>query len=1539
MSQTFHREYLLRLPLPLAQLYSRAHNATDPRGRHDNTFYLFEALIKLTAAPAIVEYLNEVERGAARSAVLDKLLLQLALPSLGQWLAMLRELARRFGARPDAASHPLGHLWPQLTTPRRDLPGVLALYRRIKNGPDASPAGDQSCSVLQLLEALVQYRNAVFGHGAARLASFYEREMGPLLFPAANEVLAENTLDMLGPRGSRLVYLTDLRALDDGRAEIGIRELVGREGERAAALQLPMLDVRGLAPNRIAVIWPGRMLPLCLDPLLVYREGELSEEVLFVNRDRDGRQVEYLSYTTGRTERDRATGAALAALLSRAAGQPVSEGQLPTLADQSRADTPALEANVLSSPETATRLGDFEVLAEIGRGGMGVVYLARQLSLGRLVALKMLPAELAGDAAALARFRREIRALARCDHANIVKVLASGSFPDGRLYYAMEYVPGCDLELVWRELSGSPAAAEPTRLGGSTWTEAVLAASRKRRQQAVMATTTAPRSCEKVAERSAELPPLPELSPMGDEPGGYVRRVVRMMHDAALALQAVHDQRLIHRDVKPANLMLTPDGARVVLMDFGLAKGKSLATSATRAGGLLGTLRYAAPEQLASATLEVGPAADVRGLGVTLWELLTRRRLFADAQDEAQLAQMVHEEDVPRLRGIDRGFDADLEAIVARATERRVADRIPRAERLAEYLQLYLDGKPLPIRPPRVRELAWRWMRRRKAVLAATGVVLAALVLAAWLAIAQLLQHRVLRRGATADLEEAAGLRQQGHYPEARAVLKRVEARLAHGDFAEMKQQLAQADQDVDMAARLEEIPLLQMEMISIPGAGQLGLPTLNKEEMLKAYRETFRNYGIDLDALEREEAAARVRGSAIREQLLAALNHWAGQETTAAERERLLSLADRADDDPLRSQVRDAVRRKDRTALKALVAKLEVGSLPPSSIQLLGVALTNLGAAQEGGQFVRQGQRAHPADFLLLLFLGTGFSHETPEQRADKIGFLRAAVAVRPDSGLAHFALAGLLGSAPSKDAMAEAELREARRLRPEDRYGECILGLLLASQNKRTEGEAVFRAALQRWPDDPLVRLYFIAYLIFVENKLKEAEQETRSLLSSSAKVQLRWQKIVRSYGHGLLGVIFSVQKKWKEAEAEFRECRQLLPDRSEFLTGLGLALMQQHKVEEAAETYRQMLRLKLDDPDVRKVTSWLSGMLFKQGKLKEMEELLRQAVRRWPDDPELRYTLGGCLAIYKPQEAEAELQEAIRLRRDYAEAYYRLGLVRVRHAKYAEAESAFRAVLRLKPDDPDATYQLGTALYWQKQFDEAAVVFRAFLRLRPDDRDGHYLLGNVLAVQGHLQEALTEFARVLKAFPSNAPQRKAVRGKQELFQRLFERDAELPDWLRKRPLPADAGETLDWARLCRMPVKRWYRTAVRYYSAAFVARPALAEDLPQGQRYNAACAAALAGCGEGADVSGMDDRERARLRRQGLAWLRADLAARQRQADSGSAARQEVQQEMARWRRDNDLAGVRDPKPLGELPEEERKEWRQFWSDVDVLASRLK
>lgn len=735
MSIKFRREYLVRIPLPLAQLYSRAYNAKDARAQHDNSFYLLEALIKLAASVLVASYRRDASRTGNRVQRLDNLTAQLALPSLGQWVGLLREISRHFGSLPDASSHPMGHLWQQLSQKRRDLKHLLNLYRQTKNGADGQAATDQTFTVMQVLEALVQYRNGVFGHGASRFDEFYENEMGPLLFPAINELLSDGLFEYLGSNGSRLVYITEIRKTSESGVELAMRELVGLQGERMAPASLTADEAKHLTPNCVAVLWPGHSVPLRLDPLLQYRENELSDELLFLNRDRNGRQVEYLSYTTGRTERDKAMSPLMAAFLSEVTGRDITEQSLEQLAEQSIAATPSFEGFLASDNSKQRLLGDYEILAEIGRGGMGVVYLARQMSLGRTVALKMLPADLAADEVALARFRREMRALSRCDHPNIVKVLASGTMPDGQMFYTMEYVQGCDVEQFWRELSSSPSGRTEQEM--MSWSGALRTASAKNRRGLLTRFgnskrgTPADSSQQPIEGDIPELPlqPIPELPEVENQVDAYQRHIANLIKDAARALQTVHAQNIIHRDVKPANLLLNADGSRIVLMDFGLAKGDAQSMTATRAGGFLGTLRYSAPEQLAAATLSVGPQADVRALGVTLWELLTRCRLFEEAEDEKQLAMWVHERDVPLVRTIDPSLDPDLEAITARATERRTADRIQSADQLADYLQMYLDGESLPIRPPSSAELMRRWIREHKGLVASVATAAAVILI------------------------------------------------------------------------------------------------------------------------------------------------------------------------------------------------------------------------------------------------------------------------------------------------------------------------------------------------------------------------------------------------------------------------------------------------------------------------------------------------------------------------------------------------------------------------------------------------------------------------------------------------------------------------------------------------------------------------------------------------------------------------------------------------------------------------------------------
>jgi WD40 repeat protein/serine/threonine protein kinase len=768
MAADYHRNYTIRLPLPLAQLYSRAHNAKSARDRHDLTYFLFEAAVRMAVAPLVLTYLKEIEHGQPRSAIVERGLIHLSRPSAGHWIGLLRELSKYFGERVDADTHPLGHLWRQLTAKRSDLAGALALYRRIKNGPDGPVANDTSLSLLGLLDALVPYRNKIIGHGGVRDAEFYESQIGPLLFPAANDLFSENVLDLLGPPGSRLISITEIRMIDKGRFEIGMREVTGLQGERCPPLIVDDADRSNLIPNTLAVLWPGRTIPLRLDPLLMYRESELSDEMWFLNSVPSGRYVEYLNYANSKTEQNRALMADMAALLSRISGRTIDESELVRLGDQSQSESQAMgiaESQPLSP--TGRVVGDYEILAELGRGGMGIVYLARQLSLGRLLALKFLPPELQSNDVAVARFRREMRLLARCDDPRIIKIVSSGTLPDGQPFYAMEYVPGCDLEQVWKCLAQVP---NPTReLSVSHWSQAIRTASNERREQAANRSSAfgAPRTESTDQEDSAgqawrkDLPewfqPLPELSEVAHEAGGYVRKMVQLVCDAAEAVATLHAQNLLHRDIKPTNLMITPDGSRIVLMDFGLAKGDSTGLTREGRGDFLGTMRYAAPEQLAAANVVVGKPADVRALGIVLWELLTRKRLFADAEDLRTLAPRVLNDDVPLLRSVDPSLSPDLEAIVARATERRIADRIPDAATLASYLHMYLNGQPLPIRPPTLGELSWRWAKEHQQFVVTAACSIALIV--ATIAVSFGLVDRARRTAEklAADLESTNG--------------------------------------------------------------------------------------------------------------------------------------------------------------------------------------------------------------------------------------------------------------------------------------------------------------------------------------------------------------------------------------------------------------------------------------------------------------------------------------------------------------------------------------------------------------------------------------------------------------------------------------------------------------------------------------------------------------------------------------------------------------------------------------------------------------
>jgi WD40 repeat protein/serine/threonine protein kinase len=346
------------------------------------------------------------------------------------------------------------------------------------------------------------------------------------------------------------------------------------------------------------------------------------------------------------------------------------------------------------------RVGGFRIVREVGRGGMGVVYEAIEVSLGRRVALKILPNASTVDARQLRRFELEAQAAAGLQHPHIVEVYSAGK-ADGTPYYAMRFIEGRDLARVVSE----------------------------RREE---------------LERRRRGEPPKAGSGAGRTPGrgaSYAREVARMALQAAEALEHAHACDVIHRDIKPSNILLDENG-RVWITDFGLARitgGLDL----TEPGDLLGTPRYMSPEQARGRRGPYDGRSDVYSLGATMYELLTLQPAFPGVERLEVLRQIVQDEPKPP-REHDPTIPIDLETIVLTAMAKAPADRYATAGDLASDLARFLDDRPIRARRPTLVERARKWTWRHRQLVAA-GVA-AMVCLALGLALAGFEYAMLLRR-------------------------------------------------------------------------------------------------------------------------------------------------------------------------------------------------------------------------------------------------------------------------------------------------------------------------------------------------------------------------------------------------------------------------------------------------------------------------------------------------------------------------------------------------------------------------------------------------------------------------------------------------------------------------------------------------------------------------------------------------------------------------------------------------------------------------
>jgi serine/threonine protein kinase/WD40 repeat protein len=339
-------------------------------------------------------------------------------------------------------------------------------------------------------------------------------------------------------------------------------------------------------------------------------------------------------------------------------------------------------------------LGDYQIVREAGRGGMGVVYEAVQSPLGRRVALKVLSARLAEKPEYRERFLREARAAARLHHGNSVPVFASGECA-GTLYYAMQFIDGRSIAQVLDRLRGPGVG------------QAGVAAAADTPSAAVTPDTAENPRADLMAGNGAR----PTL------PADHARTMARLGLAAAEALGHAHAQGVLHRDVKPANLMVDVQGI-LWIADFGLAKAED-ADDLTGTGEVVGTLRYLAPERFAG---RCDPRSDVYALGVTLYEMLALRPAFAEP-DRLKLVSEIARGAAPPLRRLAPWVPADLETVVHKAMAAEPVRRYATAQELADDLRLFLADLPVRARRASAWEQLRRWAGRNPALAGLSAAV------------------------------------------------------------------------------------------------------------------------------------------------------------------------------------------------------------------------------------------------------------------------------------------------------------------------------------------------------------------------------------------------------------------------------------------------------------------------------------------------------------------------------------------------------------------------------------------------------------------------------------------------------------------------------------------------------------------------------------------------------------------------------------------------------------------------------------------------
>jgi len=959
----------------------------------------------------------------------------------------------------------------------------------------------------------------------------------------------------------------------------------------------------------------------------------------------------------------------------------------------------------------------YELLDEIARGGMGVVVRARDRTLNRDLAVKILHEEFVRRPDVIRRFLDEAQIAGQLQHPGIVPIHEIGMLADGRPAIAMKLVKGRTLSAIMRE----------------------------------------------------------RPDPSHDRP-----RYLAIFEQICQTIGYAHSKGVIHRDLKPLNVMVGAFG-EVQVMDWGLAKvlgdGSACVTPSTpeldltlasiietargrddtQAGSALGTYSYMPPEQARGESDRLDRRCDVFGLGAVLCEILTGDPPYIGTAVAAVRRQALIGDHAAAWRRLDAcGADAQLIALAKQCMQPEPEDRPRDAGAVATAISEHLAGvqerlRQADIERARAETRRIESLKRRRvlAALALAALSTIAIGIAAWI------HNRDVRAAhqaqATARVNELIGkatsFRDQARQVHLVDVNKRLEAanlwdqslKLAAEAEKEVTAEPVDpattdrvrefatairadndaATRDLKMLGQLEagfdlravirdtDYDRVRPKAVAVFGRGGAEL-----------YETSFREYGIDVAKLDAQEVAARIKNSAIRDALIAALNDWCHLESDRPEViPRLMAACKAADSDAFRARLRTAVVAQNIAELKSLAADPAAFRLPSLTAVLLAEGLEQFGEAALAVPVFEELQRRRPDDFWVNGILGVLLSQTDPTRTAEAMAYFRAALASRPNFPVIYDNLAMALAY-KCQFERAKETIRKAIDLSPQFVKSRITLADILAEMGHLEQAITECREVVRLRPDFAFGRLALVTHLTN-HGDLAEAESTCREALKMKPNMAL---------GYVWLGIILARQEKYDEALHLLDDANRRFPDMADIHFAIASVFAFKGEPNRAIESYRKSIELR---PNYMIAYADMRIVLASAGRHAEAVKAAREAIRLRPDSAQLHVGLG-----YSLTDAES-LDEAL---------------------------TAFRDGLRLNPKIVGAHNMMGNVLDRQKKWNEAIEAYQKAIALEPKKAVYRANIASTYSHKGDYTAALAAYQEATSLEPKNAAYQRGLAIAQE-------------------------------------------------------------------------------------------------------------------------------------------------------------------------------